>query len=75
MGFGKGAPTAKEFIITDKRIFDVEKTRLIKNLGETVGKGEKHDWPAHVTFGKMTGDQCGKSIYKHLDHHLKQFGC
>lgn len=71
--FGKGAPTAKEFIITDKRIFEEEKKRLTENLKEIVAKGEKFDWPPHVTFGKMTGEQYGKSIYKHLDHHLKQF--
>ncbi|MBL0146112.1 MAG: DUF1569 domain-containing protein [Chitinophagaceae bacterium] len=28
----------------------------------------------HPFFGKFTGDQWGKFMYKHLDHHLQQFG-
>lgn len=28
----------------------------------------------HPFFGKLTSEQWGKGIYKHLDHHLKQFG-
>ncbi len=27
----------------------------------------------HPLFGKLTPEQWGKSIYKHLDHHLQQF--
>jgi len=73
LSFGKGAPTAKEFIIADKRIFNDERERLIQNLKEIIQRGENYNWPPHVTFGKMTGEQYGRSIYKHLDHHLKQF--
>ena len=28
----------------------------------------------HPYFGKFSADQWGKSAYKHLDHHLTQFG-
>jgi hypothetical protein len=28
----------------------------------------------HPMFGKMTADQWGRSMWKHLDHHLRQFG-
>lgn len=28
----------------------------------------------HPFFGKMTKDQLGISVYKHIDHHLRQFG-
>jgi hypothetical protein len=28
----------------------------------------------HPFFGSFTPDQWGKSMYKHLDHHLRQFG-
>ena len=29
----------------------------------------------HWFFGKMSKEQVGKMVYKHADHHLKQFGC
>ncbi len=28
----------------------------------------------HVFFGKMTDDEIGKFVFKHTDHHFKQFG-
>ena len=28
----------------------------------------------HPFFGKMTYDEIGKYVYKHTDHHLRQFG-
>lgn len=29
----------------------------------------------HQFFGKMTTEQVGQLAYKHIDHHLRQFGC
>jgi hypothetical protein len=31
-------------------------------------------WPAHPAFGKLSPRAWGVLIYKHLDHHLRQFG-
>jgi len=28
----------------------------------------------HPFFGKMTSQQWSKAMYKHIDHHLQQFG-
>jgi len=33
-----------------------------------------NDGFVHPFFGKMTKDQLGKYVYKHTDHHLRQFG-
>jgi hypothetical protein len=30
--------------------------------------------PTHPAFGRMTRDDWGALIHKHVDHHLKQFG-
>lgn len=29
----------------------------------------------HDFFGRMTDEQIGRFVYKHADHHLRQFGC
>ena len=68
-------PTAPNFIIKDERDFEKEKQGLTELVNkfyhggvENVGK-----FP-HPMFGSFTSEQWGMSMYKHLDHHLKQFG-
>jgi hypothetical protein len=73
--FGKDYPTAPEFIVSDQRDFAMEKTRmiaLIKRLHE--GGEEKVTRNPHGFFGKMTPAEWGIAQWKHLDHHLRQFG-
>ena len=28
----------------------------------------------HAFFGKLTGEEWGRLMHKHIDHHLRQFG-
>jgi len=67
-------PTAKEFIVTDTKDFEKEKTQLISLLEEFNQKDENKGLPPHPIFGSFTNEQWGKMQYKHLDHHLRQFG-
>ncbi len=67
-------PTAKEFVIRDTEDFETERTRLVADLHEFAKKSTNLHWPEHPIFGKFTTDQWGKMQYKHIDHHLRQFG-
>ncbi len=67
-------PTAKEFVIRDTEDFKIEKERLISDLHEFGKKSTNLHWPEHPMFGKFTTEQWGKIQYKHIDHHLRQFG-
>lgn len=71
----KNLPTAPNFLIKDQRKFDVEKKELSDLITEfyTKGSGNVGKFP-HPFFGAFTQEQWGKSMYKHLDHHLVQFG-
>ncbi len=71
----KNLPTAPSFLIKDQREFDLEKGELTELISKfyTAGRGNVGKFP-HPFFGKFTQEQWGKSMYKHLDHHLKQFG-
>jgi hypothetical protein len=71
--FGKNSPTAKELIISDERTFASEKNLLFENLGKFTGP-ESIKADKHVFFGKLSKEDWGKFLYKHLDHHLTQFG-
>ncbi|MEO7660175.1 MAG: DUF1569 domain-containing protein [Pyrinomonadaceae bacterium] len=73
--FAKNAPTGPMLIIKDEPDFEATRERLSElitafhNLGESGTNGNIHGF-----FGKLTGKQWGETQYKHVDHHLRQFG-
>ena len=71
----KNLPTAPSFVIKDERDFVVEREELMEMINQfyTKGPGEVGKFP-HPMFGTLTQEQWGKAMYKHLDHHLQQFG-
>ena len=68
-------PTAPNFIIKDERDFEKEKQELSGLIDQFHNGGPENvgRYP-HPLFGTFTKEQWGKAMYKHLDHHLKQFG-
>ncbi len=73
--YKKGLPTSPAFIIKEDKNFEDEQQKLIKLTTEFFTKGRENTgrFP-HPMFGTFTSDQWGISMYKHLDHHLRQFG-
>jgi hypothetical protein len=72
--FPKNAPTNPSFIITDTQEFNKEKERLTELVKSfSAGGEEKCTRNPHSFFGKITPVEWGMLMYKHLDHHLKQF--
>ena len=73
--FGRNSPTDPTFVVSGARDFAAERTRLTGLIHRFVELGEaaagKH---THAFFGKMTGQEWGELMYKHIDHHLRQFG-
>ena len=72
--WGKGAPTPKEFKVTGDFDFEKEKQETIAALSEVFQNGTSFAFKPHVFFGPLSGEQWGMHFYKHIDHHLKQFG-
>jgi len=73
--YPKNGRTAPEFLITSEKEFEKEKNRIIKYLKKTQELGEVHfDNKASHSFGKLTKTEWNNMFYKHLDHHLTQFG-
>jgi hypothetical protein len=71
----KNLPTAPQFIIRDQREFEKEKSELTALIDRFYSGGpEKAGNFPHPMFGSFTKPQWGQAMYKHLDHHLKQFG-
>jgi hypothetical protein len=67
--------TGPEFVITGERDFNKEKERLINYINKTQALGEEHfEGKDSHSFGKLSKAQWNNMFYKHLDHHLNQFG-
>lgn len=68
-------PTAPAFIILDQRDFEKEQKRLIKYIERCRDLGaEELVKRKQATLGYLTELEWNNLIYKHLDHHLRQFG-
>ncbi|MFL6246272.1 MAG: DUF1569 domain-containing protein [Thermoanaerobaculia bacterium] len=73
--FSKNSPTDPTFVVSGARDFEAERKRLIDLIQRFVERGEEAAGrETHAFFGRMTGKEWGELTYKHLDHHLQQFG-
>jgi len=73
--YKKSSQTAPYFIIADERDFETEKKKLIDYILKTQELGENaFEGKESVSFGAMTKNEWNNMLYKHLDHHLSQFG-
>jgi Protein of unknown function (DUF1569) len=72
----RNSPTAKELlVIGDDRDFEAEQKRLSRLIDRFAAAGAAGctSYP-HAFFGSLTPDEWAVLMYKHLDHHLRQFG-
>lgn len=71
----RNSPTVEGLVVTDKRDLEIERKRLFGLINRFVAAGPngctKHP---HSFFGRLTPDEWAILMYKHLDHHLRQFG-
>jgi hypothetical protein len=73
--YPKNNQTAPAFIIKGEREFEKEKVRLIDYINKTQKLGETHfDGKESHSFGVLTKTEWNNMFFKHLDHHLNQFG-
>ncbi|RMA57111.1 DUF1569 domain-containing protein [Ulvibacter antarcticus] len=72
--FRKNMPTAKFLKEIEPRDFSTEVNTINELLDEFHNNRDREEWKPHPGFGYFTNEQWGKMQYKHLDHHLRQFG-
>lgn len=70
--YSRNLPTDKTFRIADARQFQAEKELLIAMISEFSIDTLRKD--PHPIFGTLSSDQWSIMSWKHLDHHLQQFG-
>ena len=72
--FPKGAPTAQELLARTPGEWTAEIKQFQDALRQFAAHSERTQWPEHPAFGKLTAKDWGVLVYRHIDHHFKQFG-
>lgn len=73
--FQKNSPTAPEFIYKENFNFETVQKELATNFSRFSDEGQSSiKIMDHPFWGKMTYEDWNKLMWKHADHHLRQFG-
>ena len=71
----RNSPTSKDLVVDDDRNLEVERLRLRGLVERFALAGPKGcTTHPHSFFGRLTPEEWAVLMYKHLDHHLRQFG-
>jgi hypothetical protein len=74
MPWPKGAPTAPEFVHAEEPDFKASLALLRATVEQFAATGEHGRREPHPLFGALSHKAWGRLAYRHLDHHLRQFG-
>jgi hypothetical protein len=72
--FGQGLPTAPELISRAPDNWEIEVHQLRAHLAACGERGRHGSWAEHPYFGKLHSRAWGVLGYRHIAHHLRQFG-
>jgi hypothetical protein len=71
----RNSPTSPDLIVVGEPEIAAEREKLCGLIDRFVAGGAARcTTHPHTFFGKMTPDEWAVLMYKHLDHHLRQFG-
>jgi transposase InsO family protein len=71
----RNSPTVKGLVTQDERDLGRERERLRGLIDRFAAAGPKGcTTHPHSFFGRLTPEEWAILMYKHLDHHLRQFG-
>jgi len=71
----RNSPTMKDLMVQDERELGPEQERLRGLIDRFAATGAKRcTTHPHSFFGRLTPEEWAILMYKHLDHHLRQFG-
>lgn len=71
--FGKNSPTDPTFRVAEPCEFERERAGLVERIERYAEHGVLTEGP-HPFFGPLDAGEWDRLLWKHLDHHLRQFG-
>ena len=72
--FPRNAPTARELISRTPGDWAEEREACRALVARFGVESPSRAWPEHPAFGTLTPRAWGVLVYRHTDHHLRQFG-
>ncbi len=72
--FPKGLPTVRELISRQPESVNSELAALETYMDKFARSEDRKQWPEHPALGRLSRRSWGRLGYKHVDHHLRQFG-
>ena len=73
--FSHNSPTGPELVVSEPRDFARERERVVALIATFAAAGpDAASRYEHGFLGRLSGDEWGRLMHKHLDHHLRQFG-
>jgi hypothetical protein len=72
--FGKNSPTAKELKFEGTYDFEASRKELVQSINQFTQGTQVIKVMDHPFWGKMTYEDWDKLMWRHTDHHLRQFG-
>jgi hypothetical protein len=72
--FPKSVPTAPELLAREPKEWSAEVADLQSLVDRVVARGPGGRWAEHPAFGLLSPRAWGVLMYRHMDHHLRQFG-
>ena len=72
--YKKNGPTGPGMKVTTEKDFAQEKENLIGHINKTHALGLDYFLDKEISLGKLTKTEWENLFYKHLNHHLTQFG-
>jgi hypothetical protein len=74
MPFPRNAPTAPELLAKEPGDWADDVRELAALMERFAVRDPRAAWPEHAAFGRLSGGQWGVLMYRHTDHHFRQFG-
>jgi len=72
--FPRGVMTSPELLARKPAAWDVERAAIRERVQAYEKLDPKAKWPEHPVFGRMSARAWCVFAYRHMDHHLRQFG-
>jgi len=72
--FPRGVATSPELIGRAPLEWGIEHASVCQRVESFENLYLKAEWPEHPVFGQMSPKAWGVFAYRHMDHHLRQFG-
>jgi len=71
----RNSPTVQGLVVSDDRNLERERERLYGMIDRFAAAGPRGcTTHPHRFFGRLMPEEWATLMYKHLDHHLRQFG-